>query len=831
MKNSFLIVLIFLWQANSIAQKLNTVSGFVLDKLNNEPLSGASIILKESGEIITTNKQGFFIISVTGEKLTLLISHVGYQTEVWQGTGMNDRQNFYLQVNPGLSGEIVVTATKKPERLLRAPASIRVVGREETEKFAGSNISELLTNIQGIEMVRSGINMITFNARGFNAPLSNKFIFMIDGRNSMSAISTGVGLFSLSSVSTEDVEKIEVIVGPHAALYGPNVHNGLFYVSTKDPRTYPGTTVALSAGNHRQFSSRLRYAQVINDRFSFKLNGEYSTGRDFIFYDTVYAGGTVYGPAKGIPERNPDFDFRNVKGEAYVYYRFKPKWDLVISGGASSNDFLGVNGNGRNQMKDLSNYFVQGRVINEHFFGTIVKSWSDIGHSFNLGGYTRDYYNRTHSLLPASDTTRGFLSPEDAEKYAKRKGVSFLDKGQRLNIDLQYNHSFPKHGLSIITGATYQHELPKSYGTSLLDKDVPIKVTQYGFVIHSEKSLPWNIKAIIAARIDHHSNFGSFFSPKLAIIKNLKEGSLRLTWSKAYSTPSILHQYSNSNFQSFGNGPGIIYLPNGSNILDAPVKVTALLPEEINTWETGYKSTIGKKLFVDVNAYYGNSRNFIGPLQTVAGRVLQVGDILVTHNPATAGTIINDTLRNASFNTYFNYGKVNGYGTDLAVRYDFSNKFNAGIRYSFFDSDRKKDKPRNDANKDGKVSLEEKSLNAPHHRLILNTGVQNLSKHNLFATLTGRYTSFYSFYAGTQVSAREGSGKRMPGKNFNRGPLGGYLIVDVNAGLKIDKTTFININLTNLFNSSQYEYIGSPAIGRLLSVEFKIDLPAALANQ
>jgi iron complex outermembrane receptor protein len=113
---------------------------------------------------------------------------------------------------------------------------------------------------------------------------------MIDGRNSTTTISTGLPVYNYASVNKEDIESTEIILGPQAALYGPNVENALFYITTKDPRKYQGTTVAVSGGNRYQFSARLRQATKINNKWAYKLTGEYVTGKEFEFHDSVYAG-------------------------------------------------------------------------------------------------------------------------------------------------------------------------------------------------------------------------------------------------------------------------------------------------------------------------------------------------------------------------------------------------------------------------------------------------------------------------------------------------------------------------------------------------------------
>jgi len=351
-----------------------------------------------------------------------------------------------------------------------------------------------------------------------------------------------------------------------------------------------------------------------------------------------------------------------------------------------------------------------------------------------------------------------------------------------------------------------------------------------------EKSLPWKMRFIGSTRFDHHSNFGSFFAPRFALVKAISDGNFRITWGRAYAMPSILNQYAGINRFLFGNGSGIFYIPNRTNVHDTSSfkNTTPLKPEQVNTWEFGYKGTIAKKLFVDINYYNGLSKNFISPTITVGGRVMTVNGIKVPHNPAFAGSVSNDTLRNAQFLTFFNYGDVRAYGLDLGVNYTFSKFISMAIKYSRFGSDITKDNMKNDANKDDYVSPEEKSLNAPKNRGIIMLNFQNLCKEKLFINIAARYVQQYNFYSGNQIGTSAGKSKRgvipRPGlppllKNFDWGPLGNFTTVDLSAGYKFNEMISVNVGITNLFNTKQIEFVGSPSIGRLISFEVKVHLP------
>ena len=106
--------------------------------------------------------------------------------------------------------------------------------------------------------------------------------------------------------------------------------------------------------------------------------------------------------------------------------------------------------------------------------------------------------------------------------------------------------------------------------------------------------------------------------------------------------------------------------------------------------------------------------------------------------------------------------------------------------------------------------------------------------------MSARFTDQYDFYSGNQISTEAGEGRRgkvywgndpvtnQPRyyiKNFDWGPLGGFAVVDLGAGYKLNDMVNLSMNITNLFNVKQREFVGSPFIGRLIMFELKVHVP------
>ncbi|HET6768404.1 MAG TPA: carboxypeptidase-like regulatory domain-containing protein, partial [Chitinophagaceae bacterium] len=315
-KSLVLIIILNAFYTGLFSQKTNSVSGKVTDKETNIPLAGATVLIYGSPNPVVTNKDGIYTLSnLHGKKIILQVSYVGYETLELPLTIAEDGviiADIALTPIFKTGDDIVISASRRKEKIVNAAASIQVIGKKQLGEFTGSNTFELLSKVQGIETTRIGVDGINVNARGLNNAFNNKVFHMIDGRNSMSAISTSVLLGNNSSVNKDDIERMEILLGPQTALYGPNVHNLLINVITKDPRNHQGTTMSLSAGNQKQFSARFRHAIKVNNKWAYKLTGEYMAGTSFEFYDSVKVGGGpfgVFGPRTTIPEKI-DHDFR-----------------------------------------------------------------------------------------------------------------------------------------------------------------------------------------------------------------------------------------------------------------------------------------------------------------------------------------------------------------------------------------------------------------------------------------------------------------------------------------------------------------------------------------
>ena len=833
-----LLFFLLVTQALAAAAQGGGVRGRVTDAATSEPLPGVSVIITGTTTGTTSGNGGEFTINgLKPGTYKVVFSYIGYELpprSVEVGQEVVDLGTVALTQTTVMAGEVVVSASRRPEKLTEAPATISVINARQIDELPSFNVGELLARQKGVDYIRSGVLGAGINVRGFNSAFNPKNLQMNDARLS-TLIATGLPLGPLTSVVKEDIERIEVVLGPSAALYGPNAHNGLVNTISKDPRRTAGTTVALGLGNQSVFSGRFRHAQVLNSKLAFKVTGEYTRGEDFAYTDTVYYTNTAFrtAAAPGVParagifhaEKEIDLDrtFKSLHGEAAAYYSVTDKADIILSYGGNQSSFLGQTNAGRNQIKDWSVQYLHARYVSPRWFAQVYNTWSKTENTYAINQRTQNYLSfKDAGFSEEESRSRSFaeqwFGKTPTAGVALKRGAVFKDASRRLNSELQYNNTF---GIfNMVVGTQYQRDMANSQNTYLFDRDGPIIINQVGLYAQGELTLPSHFKLIAAARADQHDRYGFNFIPKGGVVWSYNDQSLRLTYGQGIAAPTIL------NLDGYLFGGLLVGNGEGYTLSDGTV-INKLKVETIKTLEVGYKGKVTPKFFIDANAYYNRSKDFLSPainIATLGRKVVKRGNTpmseVVPGTPEAGAAVLL---------TYVNFGQVDTYGADLGLSYFLTNALSVALNYSYFGFNLNKDDLSNDGNKDGKVQNEiDLPINTPAYKGSL---AVNYSGKKFFGSVFTRYVQAYDFYSGINVAAAANPtlGVRENarfGRTYNYGPLGGFTTVDVSAGYRLNSYLTASAQVVNLFDTKMREFVASPFIGRLYSAELKVMLPA-----
>ena len=152
----------------------------------------------------------------------------------------------------------VTLATRQPEPVNTAAAAITVITRDQIRRSGVTTIADALALADGMIVARFNNASWAITARGFNGSTPNKLLVMVDGRNSFSPFFTGV-FWNMVDYVLEDIERIEVIRGPGATLWGANAVNGVVNIVTRHSRDTRGTFVSVGSGNEDPALVDVRY--------------------------------------------------------------------------------------------------------------------------------------------------------------------------------------------------------------------------------------------------------------------------------------------------------------------------------------------------------------------------------------------------------------------------------------------------------------------------------------------------------------------------------------------------------------------------------------------
>lgn len=277
-----LLVGALLAPSTAIAQS-GALEGEVRDADTNEPLPGANVVLEGTSRGTSTDADGSYRLSdIEVGAYTVRVSFVGYDAatfEVEINADATTQGNFVLEPRTFLGDEVVVTGSRRAEKVLDSPVNIQAVSADQLQESGGGSFLSALSNLKGVDFVDAGINSQGISARGFNNHFNTRMLSMTDGRVAQLP-GTGLPQGNFLPTSQLDVQSIEVIVGPASALYGPNAHTGVVNVITKDPWNESGIALDLRGGENDLFDINMRAAGTVNDAFGWKVTGQYLTATD-----------------------------------------------------------------------------------------------------------------------------------------------------------------------------------------------------------------------------------------------------------------------------------------------------------------------------------------------------------------------------------------------------------------------------------------------------------------------------------------------------------------------------------------------------------------------
>ncbi|MFC3559830.1 TonB-dependent receptor domain-containing protein [Pedobacter jamesrossensis] len=268
-----------------------TVSGTVKDKQTKESLVGVTIVIKGQSGGTATNSDGAFTFTTSAKvPFTISASYVGYGVVEKQVTGATTNISIEMEAATMLGGDVVVSASRTPERILESPVSIERMSAASIREIAAPSFYDALNNMKGVESSMQSLTFKSINTRGFNSNGNTRFNQYIDGMdNQAPGLNFSVG--NIVGITELDVDNVELLPGASSALYGAGGINGTLLMTSKDPFKYPGASFQYKTGvNHVNDNSTtskpfnqldVRLAKSWNNKFGVKAAFSFLQAKDW----------------------------------------------------------------------------------------------------------------------------------------------------------------------------------------------------------------------------------------------------------------------------------------------------------------------------------------------------------------------------------------------------------------------------------------------------------------------------------------------------------------------------------------------------------------------
>ena len=655
------------------------ITGRVTDLETGAPVADAAVevIGRESGPV-ATNESGAFQVTVPAGTYSIVVTRIGYEAARIDGIGVEAGgtanvdialRSRALALNP-----LVVTASRREEKALDAPASVSTLTGEQISRMIARTPADHIKTLPGVDLAATGLTQSYVVVRGFNNVASGRLLSIVDNRYARIP-ALRINAINMIPTTDMDIERIELARGPGAALYGPNAAEGVMHVITASPIDRPGNTVSLAGGERSLFQLLFRSANAVSERFGLKVSGQYLRGTDWAFTDPWEVAARQANPG------HPRVGVRNPLNERYFVdlrtdFRFADDGEFILSGGLNNSlSSINLTTVGSSQTHDWQYRYGQARFLKGPLFAQF-------------------FLNQTHS---------------GDNSYLLRSGELIIDRSRTMAAQIQ-------HGLDLgerqrfTYGFDWQRIEPRSEGTIYGRNEDDDLLVESGVYLHSETQLGDRLDLVTALRVDDHNRLADVnVSPRAALVFRPTEGhNLRLTWNQAFATPgtsslfldiptgmipiapgvgytlramgvpaggltfadrcqgglmghcmrspflpgqlpanaalfwdALVSQFAPETLRSFLLGPGsrpgdpalrTVFRrlntdalgPAGGDVfpLDGgPADLPALVPTVFNSIEAGYKGLIRDRVRLAADVYFANVENFIGALKVESPNV------------------------------------------------------------------------------------------------------------------------------------------------------------------------------------------------------------------
>ncbi len=364
----------------------------------------------------------------------------------------------------------VTSVSKKVEPVSEAPAAIFVITQDDIRRSGAASIPEALRLVPGLQVARQDAHNWAVTSRGFADLFANKLLVLMDGRSVYTPLFSGV-FWDVQDTMLEDIDRIEVIRGPGATLWGANAVNGVINIITRSAAETQGGLVSAGYGTEEQGFASARLGGKLGEHAHFRVYGKY-----FIRNDSVLPSGGDANDAWQMGRGGFRLDWQPSPQNLLTW-----QGDLYSGVEDQTYDFLTPTPPLTQMTPDKLR--VRG--------GNVLGRW-------------------THSFTDESDIK--------VQAYYDRTGREvgfFNEESDTFDLDLQ--HRFPLgHRQDVVWGAGYRYSDSRGLRSNFTASFIPPDRATHLFNIFAQDEItlaPERLRLTLGAKLEHNDYSGFEFQP------------------------------------------------------------------------------------------------------------------------------------------------------------------------------------------------------------------------------------------------------------------------------------------------------------------------------
>jgi outer membrane receptor protein involved in Fe transport len=342
--------MIFLFCIISFAaqsQSASTITGTVRHSATKESVPAVSVTVKGTSIGTFTDDKGNFRLATTKQPpLVLIFSSIGFETQEVSVSSLSAPIEVAFAPSSTLGKEVVISATRGAIRSLESPVSIERMGSVAAHEVPAPSFYDAIANMKEVDAVTSSMLFKTLGTRGFNGSGNTRMNQFVDGMdNQAPGLNFSVG--NIAGLSELDLDNVELLPGASSALYGSGGMTGTILMTSKDPFKYQGFSAQYKQGvNHigddqssaaPYYNVGARYAQAFNDKFAFRISGDYTKAKDWMATDYrnyTPSTGQITSDGRSLP----NYDGINVYGDESAYFNVQQQLNNASKQAAARGD-------------------------------------------------------------------------------------------------------------------------------------------------------------------------------------------------------------------------------------------------------------------------------------------------------------------------------------------------------------------------------------------------------------------------------------------------------------------------------------------------------------